>query len=261
MNRRLRDGGLEADLGSATWLSYARGTVALWLLTATIAGLDLPGPGLAPGAVVVGALTDGLDGVLARRGRRATKLGAYADGGADLVLALALTLAAGRRGTLPVGACGLPAARYALPVSVAFGTAFAGGRSPALEHTLLGRLCGAAQTALMGYALAPKRKHGFDKPRRLLLALTAALSVASGAAQAARVVYPGMGGHGRASPRLWRRLKDRPAAPCSWVRSGTACYSDRREVGMSYPVGAGASMIGRRQATIAAGGTGVDPLS
>jgi phosphatidylglycerophosphate synthase len=189
MNRRLRDAVLEADLGPATRLSYARGTVGHWLLAATVARIDLPG--LAPGALVVGALTDALDGPLARRGRRATKLGAYVDGEADLVLAAALTLAAVRRGTLSAGVCGLLAARYALPIGTAFGRAFAGGLPTALEHTLLGRLCGVAQVGLFGCALVPHRWQPPDGARRLLLAITTVLSVASGVAQALRIARPG----------------------------------------------------------------------
>jgi phosphatidylglycerophosphate synthase len=189
MNRRLRDGVLEGGLSSATWLSYARGTVGYWLLTATIAGLDLPG--LAPGALIAGALTDALDGPLARRGRLATKLGAYADGEADLVLAVALNLAAVRRGTLPAGACWLLAARYALPVGVAFGTAVISGRPPALEHTLLGRLCGAAQAGLIGSSLAPRRWQPPDDAQRRLLLIATMLSVSSGVAQVLRIVRPG----------------------------------------------------------------------
>ncbi|MGH2388893.1 MAG: CDP-alcohol phosphatidyltransferase family protein, partial [Chloroflexota bacterium] len=192
LNRRLHDGTPLPVLGPAIWLSYLRGAVAYWLLAATATGIDIPG--LAPGALAVGALTDALDGPLARRLRQATKLGAYVDGEADLVLAVALTLTAVRRGALPARAFLLVAARYALPVGAAFWVAFATGRPPALEHTFPGRLCGVAQTALMGYTLMPKRKKGLDKPRQLLLGLAAALSVASGAAQVARVVWPR---HGR----------------------------------------------------------------
>jgi phosphatidylglycerophosphate synthase len=201
MNRRWRDGVLEAALGPATWLSYARGTVAYWLLTATIAGLDLPG--LAPAALAVGTLTDVLDGALARRGRRATKLGAYADGEADLALAMALTLAAVRRGTLPAAACWLPPARYAPPVGVAFGTAFASGRLPALEHTLLGRLCGVAQVGLLGSSMAPPRWQPPDNARRRLLVIATMLSVASGVAQVLRIARPGR----------------RAVSPCQWYLS------------------------------------------
>jgi phosphatidylglycerophosphate synthase len=188
-------------------------------LTATIAGLDLPD--LAPGALVVGALTDVLDGALARRGRGVTKLGAYADGEADLALAMALTLASVRRGALPAGACWLPAARYALPVGVAFGTAFARGRPPALEHTLLGRLCGVAQVGLLGCSLAPRRWRPRDSVRRVLLSITIVLSVASGVAQAMRMLRPGRQAVRVAAPaaELARRRPDsmRPPAPAARV--------------------------------------------
>jgi hypothetical protein len=106
------------------------------------------------------------------------------------VLAVALTLTAVRRGTLPTGACGLPAARYALPVSVALGTAFASSRPPALEHTLLGRVCGVAQAALLGCCLAPRRWQPPDGSWRPLLAITAVLSVVSGVTQILRLVQP-----------------------------------------------------------------------
>lgn len=100
---------------------------------------------------------------------------------------MALTLAAMRRGTLSARACWLVAARYAFPVGVAFATAFTGGRPPALEHTLPGRLCGVVQAGLLGSALAPPRLQPRDQSPRLLLALTTVLSVASGGAQVRRL--------------------------------------------------------------------------
>lgn len=196
MNRRLQDGQWLPALGTATWLSYLRGTSAHWLLAATRADVDIPG--LVPGVLVLGALTDALDGPLARHLGQATKLGAYADGEADLVLALALTLAAVRRGALPASARWLPAARYALPIGVAFGRAFVGGRPPALEHTRLGRLCGVAQAGLLGCSLAPRRLRPPEGVVRMLLVITAVLSTASGVAQALRMASPG---RAYASPR------------------------------------------------------------
>ena len=189
LNRRLHDGLLLPAFGPAIWLSYLRGSVAYWLL-ATI-GARLDSSRLAPGALVVGALTDALDGPIARHFGQATKLGAYADGEADLVLAVALTLAGVRHGTLPASARWLPAARYALPIGVAFGVAFAGSRPPALEHTFAGRLCGVAQTGLLGYALAPRRFRWLDGSRRLLPAITATLSAASGTAHMLRILGAG----------------------------------------------------------------------
>jgi len=186
INRRLRDGALLPDLGPALWLSYLRGTTAHWLLSATLAGIDLPG--LGPCAVIVGAVTDSLDGPLARGKDHATKLGAYADGEADLVLAVATAMAAVRRGSLPAHIYWMIAARYALPLGVGLGLACARGRSPSLEHTLAGRLCGVAQVGLMGCALAPARWQGLaTRPRRILLPLAVALNVASGTAQAWRI--------------------------------------------------------------------------
>ncbi|HVA91799.1 MAG TPA: CDP-alcohol phosphatidyltransferase family protein [Chloroflexota bacterium] len=189
LNRRLPDGLLLPAFGPAIWLSYLRGSVAYWLLAATGAGLDISR--LAPGALIVGALTDALDGPIAHRLGQATKLGAYVDGEADLVLAVALTQAAVRHGALPARARWLPAARYALPVGVAFGAALLGGRTPALEHTLLGRLCGVAQTGLLGCALAPRHFQPSDRSRRRLLAITAALSAASAVAQVPRILGAG----------------------------------------------------------------------
>lgn len=187
INRRLRDGVLLPDLGPALWLSYLRGTTAHWLLSATLADIDLPG--LGPCALLVGAVTDSLDGPLARGKDRATKLGAYADGEADIVLAVATAMAAVRRGSLPANIYWMIAARYALPLGVGFGLACARGRPPSLEHTLTGRLCGAAQAGLMGCALAPARWHGLaTRPRRILLPLAVMLNVASGTTQAWRVL-------------------------------------------------------------------------
>lgn len=207
LNRRLDDGVPLPTLGPAIWLSYSRGTVAYWLLAATAARLDLPG--LAPVALVVGTLTDVLDGHLARRLGQTTKLGAYVDGVADLVLAAALTWDAVRRGSLPAHASWIVVVRYALPVGAAFGVAFVTGRSPALEHTLPGRLCGVAQAGLMGYALAPRRGSQLDRPRRFLLVATAVFSVASSTAQVLRVLRPRQARAGSSSHAA--RLRARPA--------------------------------------------------
>ena len=184
LNRRLEDGTLLPAFGPGTWLSYFRGSAAYCLLATTGAGID--SSGLAQAVLVVGSLTDALDGPIARRLGQDTKLGAYADGEADLVLAVALTLAGVRHGTLPACARWLPAARYALPIGAAFGTAFAGGRPPALEHTLPGRLCGVAQAGLLGFALAPRRFRPPADTRRALLAISAALNAASDRAGTAR---------------------------------------------------------------------------
>jgi len=188
MNRRLSDGVLLPEYGAALWLTYLRGAAAACLLAATLTGLDLPG--LAPGTVMVGALTDALDGPLARRCHHVTKLGAYADGEADVMLAVALTLAAVRRGALhPTAVWSLLGARYLLPISVAFGVAFTRGRAPHLAHTRAGRLCGVAQAALMACALAPRRwQRVVEGPRRLLFLLTAVLAVASGLSHVPRIL-------------------------------------------------------------------------
>jgi len=188
LHRRLDDGVLLPDLGMALWLTSLRGAAASYLLATTVVGPDRRG--LALCAVAVGALTDALDGPVARRQRHATKLGAYADGEADVMLAVALTMAAVRRGTLPVTAAWwLLGARYVLPVSMACSVAFIHGRSPRLSHTLAGQLCGVAQAGLMACALAP---HSWQRaaygPRRLLLPLTAVLAVTSGVLQVRRMV-------------------------------------------------------------------------
>jgi len=189
LNRRLRDGVLLPVIGPATWLSYTRGTIAYWLLAAIISGINLPG--LAPTAVVVGALTDALDGPLARCFAQETKLGAYADGQADLILAIALTQAGARYGTLTAGARWLPAVRYALPIGVAVSYSFSGGRLPALEHTLAGRLSGVVQTGLLGCALAPSPFRLPVGARRLQVGIAAALSAASGITQSLRILRAG----------------------------------------------------------------------
>jgi hypothetical protein len=64
-------------------------------------------------------------------------------------------------------------------------------RAPRLAHTLSGQLCGGAQAALLGCALAPHRwQQVVDGPRRLLLPLTAALAAASGVSRVLRFLNP-----------------------------------------------------------------------
>jgi phosphatidylglycerophosphate synthase len=190
MNRRLSDGLLLPDLGLAIWLTYLRGTLACWLLASTLADSELPM--LAPGVLVLGTVTDVLDGQLARRQQRATKLGTYADGEADATLALAVTIASVRRQTLPALAYRLLGVRYLLPLGAGFGLAFARGRSPRLGHSLLGGACGAAQLGLLGCALAPSRLQRLvARPRRVLLPIVGMLDILYGTTQSWRMVHEG----------------------------------------------------------------------
>lgn len=188
LNRRLRDHVLLADLGGAIWLTSLRATTAQWLLMTTLCGVDIPG--LAVSALVAGALTDTLDGAVARQQRHETKLGAYVDGEADVLLAISLTVAAVRRGTLPASAYWVMAARYALPIGVGLGVAFKTSHPPRLTHTLAGQLCGVVTAASLGSALGPSaRSTQLERARRLLFPLAASLAVASGLAQVWRMLW------------------------------------------------------------------------
>jgi phosphatidylglycerophosphate synthase len=190
LNRRLSDGLLLPDLGLATSLTYLRGTLACWQLAGTLAGTD--SPALAPGMLAIGTITDILDGMIARRQQRTTKLGTYADGEADAVLALAVTAAAVRRQTLPARVCWLLGLRYLLPIGVGLAVAITRGRPPRLGHSLLGQLCGLAQAGLLGCALAPRPLQRLSaRPRRALLPVVGILDVLYGLAQSLRMLHEG----------------------------------------------------------------------
>lgn len=187
MNRPVAGGAALHRLGAATALSALRTSAACSLLATQ--GAHIHAPGLAASTAIVGVSTDILDGRIARAQGHETALGAYLDGGADLMLALALTREAVRRGALPPLALLTLIARYAVPLVVAIAIAFTRGRSPRIAHAAVGQWCGLAHSALIASALAPPGIAARAlPPRRVLLPLVAALSVAGGALQVRRLL-------------------------------------------------------------------------
>ena len=177
------------------WLAepWALAAVVPWFAALALVGLWLPGlanqvtlsraylaapalvyaltPGtLLPlaGVVTLAGATDVLDGAVARRLERPTRLG----GGLDPVVdglffgALAVGLAAGQ--AYPVWLAALVIGRYALPAVVG-AVLLLVGRRPKLQHTPLGQ----ASTLLIGVLLGGVALlRGLGQPVDLLLAVT-----------------------------------------------------------------------------------------
>jgi len=184
MNRRLYDNQLLPHIGMATTLSYLRGACGYTLL-ATTGKAQFPTLGM--WLLVVGSLTDVVDGRIARRQGRTTKLGAYADGEADVVLAVALIQRAVYAGELPLATHAILIGRYVIPVLAAMRLALL-GKPPSIAHTKVGQVLGVVATSLTGCALAPEPARQRLRPlQRVLLPLALALSVMNAIAQVRRL--------------------------------------------------------------------------
>jgi cardiolipin synthase len=171
-------GGACLLVGDATWLLLVQPPNApllgAWFLAAAVAGCFLPGwanqvtmarahlavPGLVYAlsprdfgalavVVVLAALTDVLDGVVARRLERTTPLGGALDPVADGVFfgAVAVGLAAG--GAYPAWLAAVVVLRYLLP-AMAGGVLLLAGRRPTLRHTPLGQVSTVLIAILLG---------------------------------------------------------------------------------------------------------------
>jgi phosphatidylglycerophosphate synthase len=135
---------------AADALSVARLALAAVLPGALASGADAVGGSWVPlGLVAAGALTDLLDGVVARRAPRSSRHGALLDGVADVALVLAATIAAAARGLVPIA---VPVAVVTAFTAYAF-AAVRGGPTEAgwrRARTRLGHAAGVLNYGLAG---------------------------------------------------------------------------------------------------------------
>jgi phosphatidylglycerophosphate synthase len=179
---------LYPTLGGATALTLARRGIAGIFVGHLLGGRRLP-RGLALALLAAASASDVVDGALARRRQRVSRLGAYLDGVADVELgaALTLTLAAERR--LPRWLAALLLARWAGPLAFALASYFGAGSRVALDSTAIGKAAGVAQAVTLGAALMPATQGDMPpRARGALYVATAVLLVAAPLSQLLRVL-------------------------------------------------------------------------
>jgi phosphatidylglycerophosphate synthase len=129
-----------------------------------------------------------MDGLIARRCKQTSRLGAYLDGIADFEFWTALTITVGVRRLWPGWLTGLVLLRWLAPVAAATRGYFTRSRGGVISSTRVGRIAGAAQAVSVGLALAPNRVArqiaGF---RTGVYVVTAALMIATPLARIAHV--------------------------------------------------------------------------
>ena len=131
---------------------------------------------IAAAVFVFGALTDGLDGYLARRYVGSTRLGVWLDPLADKVLVSAPIIALSAIGAFPVWAAGVIVGRE---LAVSLFRAWLGGRGMGMPASPWGKAKTAVQMVLVPLYLLPLGA-GFDTAKRIVLWLAVALTVWSG---------------------------------------------------------------------------------
>ena len=182
-------------------LGLANGLTLLRLLTAWLLLADgltgAGGRGLLLGLFLAGALTDGVDGTVARRWGAPTRLGRMLDGLADaLLLGVGAAVLAGH-GLLPAWSTPLVWLRFLLPFAWALVSYFLQLRPVRYAPTRWGKAAGLAVTLVMLVVLLdPRPDAGGGKAA--LLAAAVALLVAAVAVQFAQERRRWAGGRGDA---------------------------------------------------------------
>jgi phosphatidylglycerophosphate synthase len=148
------DGRLCERLGLPTTLTLVRGVLAELLIAHLLRGL-IPLPALTLGVYLLGLATDLVDGPLARRTGRLTRLGGYLDGEADLFLSAAVTLSAWLAGRLPGWFVAAMLLRFVVLIAGALFSYFVTLRQVDFSHTRWGRLAGTGQALCLLVVLLP----------------------------------------------------------------------------------------------------------
>jgi CDP-diacylglycerol--glycerol-3-phosphate 3-phosphatidyltransferase len=125
---------------------------------------------------VFGALTDGLDGYLARRYTGATRIGVWLDPLADKILVSAPIIALSVTGEFPVWAAVVIVGRE---LAVSLLRAWLGGRGVGMPASPWGKAKTAVQMILVPLYLLPLGA-GADTAKRVVLGLAVALTLWSG---------------------------------------------------------------------------------
>ena len=116
LNRSVESGKLLPGLGLANTLTWLRGLGTSYLLGRLIGGLPISS-GLALGIFMYGITTDILDGPIAQRTGKQSKLGQIADAEADFCLYLSLTIILLHNGALPLWIGIVMLLRFLLPLA------------------------------------------------------------------------------------------------------------------------------------------------
>lgn len=154
LNRQVQTGELLTVTGVANILTWLRGLGAAFLLGRLIGGIPTPS-GLALSVFLVGAVTDMLDGQVARRTKTQSKLGQIADGEADFCLYLALTIILIQNNVLPLWLGFIMLLRFLIPLLAASGSYFLFAQPVRFGSTTWGKYTGVAQCLYFLVLLAP----------------------------------------------------------------------------------------------------------
>src|SRR5215469_7163909 len=149
---RQESGELHQDLGPAMMLTAVRSWVGLGSGSRWLVGVPLASDE-ALVALLVMLASDIGDGWLARRCHRASALGHYLDGEADVISWTALTLAQVQKGLVPTWYLVVHGLRWGLPVAVGFRQTFATAKPTMLNHSRMGTAAGASQALLAASAI------------------------------------------------------------------------------------------------------------
>ncbi len=156
LNRQTGTGKLLPKVGAANTLTWLRGLGASFLLGRFAGGISSPS-WLALLIFLSGAVTDILDGQIARRTQTQTKLGRIADGEADFYLYLAITFILIQNGVLPLWLGVVMLLRFLIPLFAALLSYFLLAHPVRFGSTTWGKYAGMAQCLYFLVLLAPGR--------------------------------------------------------------------------------------------------------
>jgi len=156
LNRQTGTGKLMPKIGVANTLTWLRGLGASFLLGRLAGGISSPS-WLALLVLLGGAVTDILDGQIARRTQTQTKLGRIADGEADFYLYLAISFILIQNSVLPLWLGMLMLLRFLIPLFAALSSYFLLAHPLRFGSTAWGKCAGLAQCVYFLLLLAPGR--------------------------------------------------------------------------------------------------------
>lgn len=156
-------------LGPANFLTLLRGLCAMLLLTSSIA--DLP---LYLLLCAVGSGTDSLDGAVARRYRRPTRMGQMLDPAMDVCFYSVAIKIGAHRGGLPRWFGWVVVTRFLLPIGAGLYRYFRWARPMEAAHTIWGKLAGALLMIMIPLGVyRPRTAHALCLPTSAVLLLAA----------------------------------------------------------------------------------------
>jgi phosphatidylglycerophosphate synthase len=154
LNRSTRSDELLQNIGIANTLTWLRGLGACYLLGRLVGGLIVPSE-LALAVLLVGIMTDILDGYSARITGTQSKLGQIADAEADFCLYLSLTIILLHNGLLPLWIGIIMLLRFVVPLIATLLSYIAFARPVRFGSTLWGKYAGLVQCCYFLLLLVP----------------------------------------------------------------------------------------------------------